>query len=112
MLLAHTTYDHCMDLEQKSATVRVSCDSSQVDALLNDLEIYLDQPLPVDPLDCFPETGLLSLDELGQLVRLERDDDPTLGAGQLRILLKPTDSFLQLVAALRARHIERDVFID
>jgi hypothetical protein len=97
----------------KVVTVTVSCDASSVDVVLEELgQLYLDEPLTVDPIDRFPETGLLSVEELGQLVRLELDDDPTLGAGKLRILLKPTDSFLQLVAALRARHIDRDVSIN
>lgn len=92
--------------------VTVSGDASAVDALLSELELYLDKPVPVHPIDRFAEAGLLGLEELGQLVTLELASEPTLGAGQLRILLKPSDSFRKLVAALRARCIECDVSID
>lgn len=92
--------------------VTILCDASALDALLSELELYLDKPVPVDSVNRFAETGLLSLEELGQLARLEWDGEPTLGAGQLRILLKPSESFCQYVAALRARRIECDVSID
>jgi len=94
-------------------TVAVSGDASPVDVILEELgQLYLDETEPVDSVNRFAETGLLDLRELGQLVGLERDDDSAPGAGQLRILLKPTDRFIQLVAALRARHIERNISID
>jgi hypothetical protein len=47
--------------------------------------------------------SLARIGELGpELVRVELSDDATLGAGELRVLLKPTELLLRLVAALSA----------
>lgn len=58
-----------------------------------------------DLADGLPELieGLSRISELGpQLIRVELSDDATLGAGELRVLLKPTELLLGLVAALSA----------
>lgn len=111
LILVRAFYDSRMSGTNQPQVVTVLCDGSAACALLDELRVYLDHAPTLQSLDNAKEILIGSLQPFSQMIRVELDDDPTLGAGQLRVLLNPSDSLREFVAALRASYIERDVSI-
>lgn len=87
--------------------IELRLDDSPARAATAELKSLLAQPLE-HPLD----GALLLRKPLLQLRRVDREGGSTVGAGHVDFALEPTQWLLDILAALRAGHIDFGVLVD
>lgn len=83
--------------------IRLLVDTSSLDAAMDELKTYLDSPS--NAFLKIIEGFLGGINSLSEIVSFNTDNSPTSSAGDVRVLLEPSDSFGELLAALRASEL-------
>ena len=76
--------------------LKIHCDLDALDAALQSLSELAEHRTEV------VQRFLDGIDSFSELVRIDAESLPALGAGQLRIALQPSDRLVEFLAAVRA----------
>lgn len=92
------------------ATLNICCDGVSAMSAAHAMKAELEAA--PDWLRLLATEVLQGLDESVELVAFDGDGPAAPGAGDLRVLAKPTDKFLALLAAVRAGNRQLGILVD
>lgn len=83
--------------------INLSVDQSQFSEALEELKSYVQSPQTSPKII---DRILSGLNSFGEFVSIDVDRSSATGAGDLRVLFKPSDSFRELLSTLRASKLQ------
>jgi len=98
-------------MNMSNDTVRLTLETKRVLEMIDEVNSILERDVKGNLFVEFRERLLRFLESPSEMVCFDNEAGPASGAGECGAILKPSDSFLGLVFALRAWNLERSVTV-